>query len=337
MMNIGINGYGRIGRLLIRQLCSNPLYNIKAVNTRSEVDECLLRYDSVFGTFMKKNIKKEDNILYVGRHKINLYYETDIAKIPWDDSIDVIVDCSGKFKTHNDLSKHLQKNVRKVILGCPPKDDKIPMYVVGVNDDKYNGEDIISCASCTTNGIAPILKVLNDNYKIKTAHITTIHAVTASDNLLDGSHAKEKRRGRAAMESIRETSTGAAKATVKIFPGLEGRVFVNAYRVPVPDGSLLDMTIEFEDDINAEDIKNKLRKAEQDEMMGILETTQDAIVSCDCIGNYNSTIVDINSIKRTAKNIVKLTAFYDNEWGYTARLVDLLDKLCSEIKKSNGG
>ncbi len=337
MMNIGINGYGRIGRILIRQLCTNSKHNIKAINTRSEVDECLLKYDSVFGAFMKGGIRKENKTLYVGKHKIDLYNETDIAKIPWDDSIAVVVDCSGKFKTHGDLSKHLQKNVKKVILSSPPKDDRIPMYIIGVNDAEYDGENIISCASCTTNGIAPILKILNDNYWIKAAHITTIHAVTTSDNLLDGSQPKEKRRGRAAMESIRETSTGAAKATVKIFPDLEGRVFVNAYRVPVPDGSLLDMTLEFEEEVGIEDIKSKLMEAEQGSMKGILETTQDAIVSCDCIGNYNSAIVDINSIKKTTKNIIKLTAFYDNEWGYTARLVDLLDRLYFEIQKSNGG
>ncbi len=323
-INIGINGYGRIGRILIRQLINSNKFYVGAINSRSGVDECLLKYDSVFGVFLPDKIKSEGGKLCIGEQKIDIHQETDAARIPWNSSIDAVVDCTGSFKTYDDLSKHLRNNVRKVILSCPPKDDKIPMYIPGVNAQKYSGEPIISAASCTTNGLAPILKVLADNYPLKSAHVTTVHAVTQSDNLLDGSHKKEKRMGRAAMASIRETSTGAAKAITKIFPELKGRVFVNAYRVPVPDGSLLDITAVFDSEIAIGDIKNLFRQYEAGDMKGLLATTTDPIVSCDCIGNPNSVIIDLNSIQKTAEKTIKIAAFYDNEWGYTARIVDLL-------------
>lgn len=329
-INIGVNGYGRIGRILIRQLNNNSQFYVKAINSRSGVDECLLKYDSVFGVFLPDKIKTEGNRLYIGDQQIDVYQETDAAKIPWNSSIDAVIDCTGSFKTYNDLSKHLRGNIKKVILSCPPKDDKIPMYLPGINTHKYAGEPIISAASCTTNGLAPIIKVLADNYLLKSVHATTIHAVTPSDNLLDGSHKKEKRMGRAAMVSIRETSTGAAKAVTKIFPELKGKIFVNAYRVPVPDGSLLDITAMFETEVDIDDIKNIFRHYSAEDMKGLLATTLDPIVSCDCIGNTNSVIVDLNSIQKTAEKTIKMTAFYDNEWGYTARIVDLLSIIFKE-------
>ncbi len=331
MVNIGVNGYGRVGRILIRQLADREDLVVKAVNTRSELDECLLKYDSVFGRFHKK-VAKKGAMLIVGSNEIQIYRKTDIPSIPWDSSIDAVVECTGKFKTQKDLAPHLKNNIRNVILSCPPKDET-PMYIVGINEDAYEGESIVSAASCTTTALAPIIKILKDSYRIKAVHTTTIHAVTTSDNLLDGTHDKDKRQGRAAMESIRETTTGATKAITKIFPELKGKLFINAYRVPVPNGSLLDITVEFEDDADIAGIQNKFKEYEHGRMMGVLETTTDPIVSCDCIGSYCSTLIDLNSIKKTNSRTVKIIAFYDNEWGYTARLADLVGVVC---KRTNG-
>lgn len=329
LANIGINGYGRIGRILIRQLAHRNDLTVRAVNTRSELDECLLKYDSVFGRF-DKGVAWKGSLLIVGENEIEVYKREDIHSIPWAGSIDAVVDCTGKFKTQKELAPHLKGNVRNVLLSCPPKDET-PMYIFGVNEEQYGGESIISAASCTTAALAPIIKVLKEGYRIKAAHITTVHAVTTSDNLLDGSHKKDRRQGRAAMASIRETATGATKAVLKIFPELAGKLFVNAYRVPVANGSLLDMTIEFEEDIDAAGIQNKFRLY-QERRDGILELTADPVVSCDCIGSYASAIVDLNSIKPTNKRTIKLSAFYDNEWGYTARIADLLRVVCRRQK-----
>lgn len=330
-INIGLNGFGRIGRSFTRIALEKKLFNITAVNTGRAKPPMLcylLKYDSVYGTY-DKDVKAEDEAIMVEGQKIAAYNVKDPAEIPWENhNVDLVVDATGIFKKREDLEKHLRGSVKKVVLTAPTDDQSIPHLVLAVNDDGFDlaGQDIISNASCTTNCAAPMFKILNDNFKIISGFLTTAHAYTSSQLLLDNS-AKGFTRSRAAALSIIPTTTGAAKAVSKTIADLEGKIDAMAIRVPTPVGSFSDISAVVEKETSADQVNSLFKKASQQSMKGILGYEETPLVSSDYVGSPFSCVFDANYTKVVNGNFVKIFGWYDNEWGYSARLVDLVEKL----------
>ena len=330
-INIAFNGFGRIGRNLVRKLISDERYNIVAINARTTVNvrAHLFKYDSVHGKFDGDISCELDNLIING-HKIPNFDRRTPAKLPWQElEVDFVIDTTGKFKNKNDLEQHIEAGAKNVIVTSPAKDVDATL-VYGVNESSYKVQEtnIISASSCTTTCLTPILKVLLKNYGIKHGTMTTVHSFTMGQTLLDSSH-YDLRRARAATMSIIPTTTGAAKNVGLIIPELEGKLAGLAIRVPVPDVSLLDLTIELETDTTIEEVIEVFEKEKK--MHGILCVSHEPLVSVDYIGNSCSAIVDALSSMMVNRRLLKLIAFYDNEYGYCCRVLDLLEYLTKKL------
>jgi len=329
-VKVGINGFGRIGRNVFRAAFDDPDIEIVAVNDLTDAKTLahLLQYDSTFGIF-EADVEPTENGIEVDGKELRVTAERDPANLPWGEmGVDIVIESTGRFTKADDAKKHLTAGAKKVIISAPAKGEDITV-VIGVNDEKLKPEHkIISNASCTTNCLAPVAKVLLDNFGIERAFMTTVHAYTNDQALLDMPH-KDPRRARSAAVSIIPTSTGAAKAIGLVIPDLVGKMDGMALRVPVPDGSLIDLTVELSKEASVDDINNAMAEAaESDKMMDILAYTEDPIVSIDIVGDLRSSIFDGLSTMSSGK-IAKVLSWYDNEWGYSNRIVDLV-KIISE-------
>ncbi len=327
-IKVAINGFGRIGRLTFRALINNADIEVVAVNDLTDAPTLahLLKYDSVHKKF-NGTVSVEGDSLVVNGQKIKVLAEKDPAKLPWaDHQIDVVLESTGRFVDSEGAGKHLTAGAKKVIISAPAKGDNIKTVVLGVNDSSITASDnIISNASCTTNCLAPMAKALDDAFGIEKGYITTIHAYTQDQNLQDGPH-KDLRRARAAAYSIVPTSTGAAKAVGLVLPHLKGKLDGSAMRVPIPDGSLTDLTVILKTEATPAQINEAVKKAAETSLKGILEYTEDEIVSIDIVGNTHSCIFDA---KLTTANgtMAKVVGWYDNEMGYSARTAELIAKV----------
>jgi glyceraldehyde 3-phosphate dehydrogenase len=324
-INIAINGFGRIGRNLLRLLIDHEHINTVAINDISDSKTLahLLKYDSIHGV-CKADIAHDPEHIIVNNNKIKLYNQADITRLNWhDDAIDIVIEATGKFKTKTTLNHHIKNGAKRIILAAPPADDEIKMVVMGVNEEILDGtETMISNASCTTNNAAPMIKIIKDLCGIEQAYITTIHSFTTDQSLHDKPH-RDLRRARAATQSIVPTTTGAAKALTKIFPELSHAIGGCGIRVPVPDGSLTDITFNVAKEVSIEAINKAFKTAALSSLNGILAYTEDPIVSVDIIGNPNSCTFDAQLTSVIGK-MVKIVGWYDNEIGYSHRLIDLV-------------
>lgn len=324
-IRIAINGFGRIGRSLFRLLLNHPQIQVVAVNDLADLSTMahLLKYDSIHGV-LPQEVSQAEGRLIVGNFSCEYLSKPDISDLPWARlGVDVVIEATGRFKDTGSAGRHLAAGAARVILSAPPESEGIKTVVMGVNESVLDGtEQIISNASCTTNNAAPMLKVLNDLCGIKNAYITTVHSFTTDQSLHDQPH-KDLRRARGASQSIVPTTTGAAKALTKIFPEFEGKIGGSGIRVPVPDGSLTDITCYVDRAVTAEQINGAFLKAAQGELRGILAYTEDPIVSVDVLGNRHSCIFDAQ-LTSALGNMVKVVGWYDNEIGYSSRIIDLV-------------
>jgi len=330
-IKVAINGFGRIGRLTFRAMIDNPKMELVAVNdlTNSKTLAHLLKYDSVHGKFPYEVKSEGDNIVVNGK-TIKVFAEKDPSLLPWKDlSIDVVVESTGVFRTREKIQKHIQAGAKKVVLSVPSatKEDVDVTIVLGVNDkDLKDSHLILSNASCTTNCLAPVAKVLHDNFGIVKGLMNTIHSYTNDQIILDAPHS-DLRRARSAAVSIIPTSTGAAKAIGLVIPELDKKLDGYALRVPTPDGSVVDLTCELARNVTKEEINEAMKKAAEGPMKNILEYCVDPIVSADIIGNKHSSIFDSLLTQVIHGNLVKVVSWYDNEVGYSNRIVDLIEKI----------
>ncbi len=336
MTRVAINGFGRIGRTVFRIIATRPESDLEvvAINDLSDDDILgyLLEYDSVMGRF-DQQVSIEDGLMRVGDHEIKMLMERDPAQLPWEElEVDVVVEATGVFRDRASLEKHLNAGAKRVILTVPAKDDIDETIVLGVNDENLDSDDlIVSNASCTTNCLAPLAKVLDDAFGIRKGVMTTVHAYTNDQRLADVPHA-DLRRSRAATENIIPTTTGAAKAVGTVLPELDGKLDGMAMRVPVPDGSTVDLVVELDKDVTVEEVNAAVRAAAEGDMAGILEYTEEPIVSTDIIGNPHSSIFDASGTHVLGGNLVKVMSWYDNEWGYSNRVVDLIERLADVME-----
>jgi len=324
-IRVAINGFGRIGRNVFRLLLNHPNIEVVAINDIADIKTMshLVKYDSIHGV-LQRSIFVENETLVVDDLKFQFFHESDISKLPWKAlNIDFVIEATGKFKTTETAQLHLSAGAKKVILSAPPEDEKIKTVVLGVNEHILDGsENIISNASCTTNNAAPMLKIIQELCGIEQAYITTVHSYTTDQSLHDQPH-KDLRRARGASQSIIPTTTGAAKAITKIFPELDGKIGGCGIRVPVPDGSLTDITFNVNRKVSIEEINLAFKKASENEFKNILAYTEDPIVSVDIIGNTNSCVFDAQ-LTSVIDKMVKIVGWYDNEIGYSSRLIDLI-------------
>jgi glyceraldehyde 3-phosphate dehydrogenase len=331
MVRVAINGFGRIGRMFFRAAQKDPKIKIVGINDLSDnkLLAHLLQYDSVHGKFPQKVSFNKNNIK-VGKLSIPVFAKKNPEELPWKElKVDVVIESTGFFRNPSDANKHIIAGAKKVIVSAPCKCDKVcgvkyKMVVVGVNHKTYNKKttNIISNASCTTNSVAPVLTVIKKQFGIKSCFFSTIHGYTSSQKVVDGPH-KDLRRARAAGVNIIPASTGADVATVEIIPSLKGKIRGVAYRVPIPDGSITDFVIETVKPVTVEKVNNAIKKAATKELKGVLQYSEDELVSRDIIGNKHSSIFDAKLTKILGKKTLKIAAWYDNEWGYSCRLVDL--------------
>ena len=329
-MRVAINGFGRIGRSVFRIINERSDVEVVAINDLSEREALiyLLKYDTVMGRFHDK-AELTDDILKTSNHTVTLLSGADPAQLPWDDmGVDIVVEATGVFRQKEQLERHLSAGASRVVLTVPAKDEIDYTVVIGVNDDDLKPEHkIISNASCTTNCLAPMAKILNDAFGIETGVINTIHAYTNDQRLADVPH-KDLRRSRAAAENVIPTTTGAARAVGKVLPELNGKLDGIAMRVPVPDGSVVDLVVRLNQDVTEERVKEAVRAAsETDKLTSILEYQEEPVVSTDIIGNSHSSIFDAPFTQVIDGSLVKTLNWYDNEWGYSNRVVDLMDIL----------
>ena len=326
MVKVGINGFGRIGRNFLRAvIASDAKIEIVAVNDLTSIDTLahLIKYDSILGR-LNKEVTFDDSSLTISGKKIRVFAEKDPAALPWGSvGADIVIESTGRFTKASDAAKHLTGGAKKVVISAPATDEDVTL-VLGVNDSAYDPakHKIISNASCTTNCLAPMAKVLHENFGIVKGFMTTVHAYTNDQVILDFPH-KDLRRARAAATNIIPTSTGAAKAIGLVLPELKGKLDGYALRVPVPTGSITDLTVEVSKETSAAEVNAAMKKAAEGELKGILRYTEDPIVSADIVTDPHSSIFDAG-ITKVIGNQVKVASWYDNEWGYSNRLVDLM-------------
>ncbi len=328
-VRIAINGFGRIGRLVTRVCSKRNDVEVVGVNDPFlDVDyaKYMLEHDSIHGKFDGKVSVKENNLVVNGK-KIAFFAEREPDKLPWKKlDVDVVIEATGKFTDLDGASLHLKAGAKKVIVSAPGKN--MPMFVMGVNQVEYKGEKVVSNASCTTNCLAPLAKVVNDAFGIQEGLMTTVHSTTATQLTVDGASKKDWRGGRAASYNIIPSSTGAAKAVGEVIPSLKGRLTGMSFRVPTLDVSVVDLTVRLEKPTTYENIVKAIKKASKTEMAGILGWTEDAVVSSDFIGESQTCVFDVNSGIMISPTFVKLVAWYDNEWGYSNKTVDLAVHIC---------
>lgn len=330
MKNIAINGFGRIGRAALKIALTKKNLKVVAINDLTDTSTLahLLKYDSIYGRY-GKNVSCSADYLSVDNNKIVAMAEKNPAVLPWKKlCVDVVLECTGVFRDKISATEHLKAGAKKVIISAPPKDEETKNIVLGVNERDYNRkkDHIISCASCTTNCLAPVVKILHQNFTVKKGLANTIHSYTADQNLIDGPH-KDLRRSRAATLSIVPTSTGSAIAVTAVIPELKGKLDAIAYRVPTPCASVVEFVAEVGKNITAEEINAVFLKASRRELKGILAVSSEEMVSVDFIGDPHSAIIDLKLTKVIDGNLIKVVAWYDNEWGYSNRLVELAGKI----------
>ncbi len=336
MIRVGINGFGRIGRIAFREMIVSKDFDVVMINSPSTAEEMayLLKYDSVYRSFHADKITfDEDNLIINGVKKIKITTHRDPLEIPWgENNVDLVIDSSGVFTTKEDLEKHIKSGTKKVILSAPAKGEGVKSIVYGVNDNILTKEDkIVSASSCTTNALVPILKLLNDTYKIKIGYMSTVHAFTNDQSTLDGAHRKGiySRRGRTATQNIIPTTSGAAKEAGNIIPELKGKISGKSLRVPIVNGSVIDLTLQLETNVTVGEINDLFLKNKNE----VLNVTSDPIVSSDVIGIKNATTIDLlstESIDANNTQLLKVLAWYDNELGYTNQLLRLAKKMFEE-------
>ena len=335
-IKVGINGFGRIGRLVFRAACNNADIEVVGINDLVPVDYMayMLKYDSVHGRFngtIDYNVEKGQ--LIVNGNVIRVTAEKDPANLKWNEvNAEYVVESTGLFLTKEKAEAHIAAGAKYVVMSAPSKDDT-PMFVCGVNTDTYAGQQIVSNASCTTNCLAPIAKVLNDKFGITDGLMTTVHSTTATQKTVDGPSMKDWRGGRAASGNIIPSSTGAAKAVGKVIPALNGKLTGMAFRVPTLDVSVVDLTCRLEKGASYDEIKAAMKKASENEFKGIIEYTEDDVVSTDFTGDANTSIFDAKAGIALNPNFVKLVAWYDNEWGYSNKVVMLIQKMAAYNNK----
>ncbi|MCP9820764.1 type I glyceraldehyde-3-phosphate dehydrogenase [Synechococcus sp. Cruz-9H2] len=327
---LGINGFGRIGRLVFRRSFEIEGIDVVAINDLIELDYIayMLRYDSTHGRF-RGEVETRDGQLFVNGKAIRVTSERDPAALNWGGvGADVVLESTGLFLTDASARAHIVAGAKKVVLSAPSKDDT-PMFVMGVNHHSYAGEDIVSNASCTTNCLAPIAKVLHDNFGIRDGLMTTVHAMTATQKTVDGPSAKDWRGGRGAGQNIIPSSTGAAKAVGKVIPSLNGKLTGMAFRVPTPDVSVVDLTVNLERPASYQAIKDAMKAAAAGSMAGVLGYTEADVVSSDFLGEPCTSVFDAGAGIALTDTFVKVVAWYDNEWGYSCKCLDLIRHICA--------
>ena len=324
-IRVGINGFGRIGRLVFRRAVNQEGIEVVAINDLIDVDYIayLLRHDSTHGRF-QGSVEVNNGALVVNGKPIRISAQRNPADLRWDEvGVDTVLESTGFFLTDDTARQHLQAGARKVVISAPSKDDT-PMFVMGVNHSSYAGQEIVSNASCTTNCLAPLAKVLNDNFGIASGLMTTVHATTATQKTVDGPSVKDWRGGRGAAQNIIPSSTGAAKAVGQVIPALNGKLTGMAFRVPTPDVSVVDLTVNLERPASYEAVKAAMRAASEGPMRGILGYTEVEVVSSDFLGDSCTSIFDAGAGIALTDTFMKLVAWYDNEWGYSCKCVDLI-------------
>jgi len=324
-IRLGINGFGRIGRLVFRRACEQADIEVVGINDLIDVDYIayMLRYDSTHGRFQGA-VEVINGALVVNGRPIRLSSERDPADLRWDEvGAETVLEATGFFLTDATARKHIDAGARKVVLSAPSKDDT-PMFVMGVNHSSYAGQDIVSNASCTTNCLAPLAKVVHDNFGIASGLMTTVHATTATQKTVDGPSIKDWRGGRGAAQNIIPSSTGAAKAVGKVIPALNGKLTGMAFRVPTADVSVVDLTVNLERPASYEQVKAAMRAAAAGPLAGILAYTEDEVVSTDFLGESCTSIFDAGAGIALTDTFMKLVAWYDNEWGYSCKCLDLI-------------
>jgi glyceraldehyde 3-phosphate dehydrogenase len=328
-IRVAINGFGRIGRCILRSAWNDPEIEFVHINdlTSDKTLAHLLKYDSVHGRFAEP-VQVVDGGIQIGDKVVHTSATRDPSELPWSESnIDVVLECTGFFLTEEGAGKHLEAGAKRVIVSAPGKSDSIKTIVVGVNDQELLAEHkIVSNASCTTNCLAPIAKVLDETFGIESGLMTTIHAYTGNQNILDAPH-KDPRRGRAAAMSMIPTTTGAAKAVGKVLPQLNGKLNGMAIRVPTPNVSLVDLVFTSRKPVSVEAINSALIAASEGALSGVLGCESDPVVSVDMVGHPDSSIVDLDSTQTMGENMAKVLSWYDNEWGFSNRMVDLAKKV----------
>lgn len=331
MVTIGINGFGRIGRLVLRIALGREDIKVVAVNDpfiAADYAAYMFKYDSTHGRY-KDEVTSEGSNLIIGGQKIKVYGEKDPAQIPWGaDGVDLVVDSTGVFTKLDGAQKHIDAGAKKVVITAPSAD--APMFVVGVNEKEYAGQNIISNASCTTNCLAPLAKVIDDNFGIEEALMTTVHSITATQKTVDGPSHKDWRGGRTASGNIIPSSTGAAKAVGKVIPHLNGKLTGMALRVPTVDVSVVDLTAKLRKDVTYEEVCAAVKKAADGQLKGVLGYTEDAVVSTDFLSSEYSSVFDAKAGILLSPKFVKLIAWYDNEYGYSTRVVDLVEYVAKQ-------
>ena len=334
MIKVAINGFGRIGRPTFRRILdSHPNLEVVAINDLTDTKTLahLLKYDSSYGVYNREISFAQDSLTVDGK-KIKVLSEKDPKNLPWKDlGVDIVLECSGVFTEIEGAKKHLDAGAKKVIISAPSKSEEVPTFVLGVNEEKYDLEkdNVVSMASCTTNCLAPVAKVLNDNFKIISGFMTTSHSYTNDQRILDLPH-KDLRRARAAALNIIPTSTGAASAIGKVIPEISGKLDGVAFRVPTPTVSILDLICEVEKKTSVEEVNNIFKKSAQSELKGILGVEEAPLVSSDFKGNPLSAIVDLQ-LTMVKDNLVKTVAWYDNEWGYACRLAEFAEYIGKKL------
>jgi glyceraldehyde 3-phosphate dehydrogenase len=327
MTKVAINGFGRIGRNVLRVALQNPNVEVVGINDLTDAATLahLFKYDSVHGMY-HEDVRVEDNTIIIGNHTVKVSAERDPANLPWKEwGVEVVVESTGRFTKREDAAKHLEAGAKKVIISAPAKNEDITI-VLGVNEEKYDpaNHHVISNASCTTNCLAPFAKVLHEKFGIRRGLMTTVHSYTNDQQILDLPH-KDLRRARAAGMSIIPTSTGAARAVALVLPELKGKLNGFAMRVPTPNVSVVDLVVELDRNASVEEINQALKSASENEMKGILGYSEEPLVSRDYNGDPRSSIVDALSTMVIEDNLVKVVSWYDNEWGYSNRVVDLIN------------
>ncbi|MEC8376701.1 MAG: type I glyceraldehyde-3-phosphate dehydrogenase [Pseudomonadota bacterium] len=324
-IRIGINGFGRIGRLVMRAAAERQDIEVVAINDLLDTDYIayLLKYDSTHGLF-DGEVTVDNNSLIVNGKTIRITSERDPAALKWNDvDVDVVVESTGLFLTKETAAKHIEAGAKKVVMSAPSKDDT-PMFVMGVNQDSYAGETIVSNASCTTNCLAPLAKVLHDKFGIVDGLMTTVHATTATQKTVDGPSMKDWRGGRGAGQNIIPSSTGAAKAVGKVIPALNGKLTGMAFRVPTPNVSVVDLTVNLATPTSYDAICAAMKEASEGELKGIMGYTEDAVVSNDFVGDARTSVFDATAGIALTDTFVKVVSWYDNEWGYSNKVLDLV-------------
>ncbi len=322
-VKVAINGLGRIGRCVARIIADRDDIELVAVNATGEerMIEYGLKYDSVHGR--REDVKVEDGFVNIGDTKAKLFAERDPAKIGFADcGAQIVLECTGAFLTKESVQPYLDNGIEKVVFSAPAKDDTAT-FVIGANENEYAGQAIVSNASCTTNGLAPVAKVLDDAFGIESGLMTTIHSYTGSQPILDAKHKKDPRKGRSGATNLVPTTTGAAKAIGKVLPNLAGKINGQAIRVPTPDVSMVDLTVNLKKEVTVEDVQQAFQTASEGSHKGILGVDLEYRVSQDFIGEEQSTVVVMDTIQVIDGKMVKVLSWYDNEWGYSARLVDM--------------